>query len=910
MAPSHFAAPTRPISLFAQLGGTPDAGGVWSGPSAVIAGNFDPATMTAGVYTYTVNGIAPCPAETATVTVAVNTPPDPGVDGTITLCSTDAAVTLFAQLGGTPDAGGVWSGPSAVVAGNFDPATMSAGVYTYTVNGIAPCPAESATVTVAVNTPPDPGVDGTITLCSTDAAVTLFAQLGGTPDAGGVWSGPSAVVAGNFDPATMSAGVYTYTVNGIAPCPAESATVTVAVNTPPDPGVDGTITLCSTDAAVTLFAQLGGTPDAGGVWSGPSAVIAGNFDPATMSAGVYTYTVNGIAPCPAETATVTVAVNTPPDPGVDGAITLCSTDAAVALFAQLGGTPDAGGVWSGPSAVVAGNFDPATMSAGVYTYTVNGIAPCPAESATVTVAVNTPPDPGVDGTITLCSTDAVISLFAQLGGTPDAGGVWSGPSAVIAGNFDPATMTAGVYTYTVNGIAPCPAESATVTVAVNTPPDPGVDGTITLCSTDAVISLFAQLGGTPDAGGVWSGPSAVIAGNFDPATMTAGVYTYTVNGIAPCPAESATVTVAVNTPPDPGVDGAITLCSTDAAVALFAQLGGTPDAGGVWSGPSAVVAGNFDPATMSAGVYTYTVNGIAPCPAETATVTVAVNTPPDPGTDGTITLCSTDAPVALFAQLGGTPDAGGVWSGPSAVIAGNFDPATMSAGVYTYTVNGIAPCPAESATVTVAVNTPPDPGVDGTITLCSTDAAVALFAQLGGTPDVGGVWSGPSAVIAGNFDPATMSAGVYTYTVNGIAPCPAESATVTVAVNTPPDPGVDGTITLCSTDAAVALFAQLGGTPDAGGVWSGPSAVVAGNFDPATMTAGVYTYTVNGIAPCPAESATVTVAVNTPPDPGGWHHHACSTDAVALFAQLGERPMRVVWSGRARWSLATSTPRR
>jgi hypothetical protein len=92
----------------------------------------------------------------------------------------------------------------------------------------------------------------------------------------------------------------------------------------------------------------------------------------------------------------------------------------------------------------------------------------------------------VDGTITLCSTDAVISLFAQLGGTPDAGGVWSGPSASVAGNFDPATMSAGVYTYTVNGIAPCPAESATVTVAVNTPPDPGVDGTITLCSTDAV----------------------------------------------------------------------------------------------------------------------------------------------------------------------------------------------------------------------------------------------------------------------------------------------------------------------------------------------------------------------------------------------------------------------------------------
>ncbi|MFN6115101.1 MAG: hypothetical protein ACK46C_04390, partial [Flavobacteriales bacterium] len=144
---------------------------------------------------------------------------------------------------------------------------------------------------------------------------------------------------------------------------------------------------------------------------------------------------------------------------------------------------------------------------------------------------------------------------------------------------------------------------------------------------------------------------------IDPATMSAGVYTYTVNGIAPCPSESSPVNVTINTPPDPGPSGAITLCSSDAPVSLFSQLGGTPDASGTWSGPATGAGGMRAPATMSAGVYTSTVNGVAPCPSEQATVTVSINTPPDPGTSGAITLCSSDAPVSLFAQLGGTPDA-------------------------------------------------------------------------------------------------------------------------------------------------------------------------------------------------------------------------------------------------------------
>ena len=878
--------------LSTALGGTADAGGTWSGPSPVNGSVFDPGTMNAGTYTYTVNGIAPCPSATATVSVVVNTPPNNIVDGFLTLCSSDAAVSLFAQLGGTPDAGGTWSGPSAVAGGMIDPATMSAGVYTYTVAGTTPCPDESATVTVTINTPQDAGTDGSITLCYSDAATSLFAQLGGTPDAGGTWSGPSAVVGGMIDPATMNAGVYTYTVAGTAPCPDETATVTVTINTPPDAGTDGAITLCSSNAATSLFAQLGGTPDAGGTWSGPSAVVGGMIDPATMSAGVYSYTVAGTAPCPDESATVTVTINTPPDAGTDGAITLCSSDAATSLFAQLGGTPDAGGTWSGSSAVVGGMIDPATMNAGVYTYTVAGTAPCPDESATVAVTINTPPDAGTDGALALCATSPSTSLITALGGTPDPGGTWTGPSGIVGGLFDPAIMVPGDYTYTVLGAAPCVTASAIITVNVVTDPDPGTPGSLTVCTSAYTLDLFAELGGTPDAGGTWSGPSILDNGLFDPATMSAGIYTYTITVPPPCTSVNSTVTVTTVQPPDAGNDGSLTLCISSPATALITSLGGSPDAGGTWSGPSAVSGGSFNPATMSVGTYTYTVAGTSPCPADVASVDVNVVAAPDAGTPGTTTVCSTDAAFDLFNELNGTPDAGGTWTGPSAITGGLFNPSTMLPGVYTYTIAVPPPCVNATSTVTVNMVQPPHAGEDGSLTLCISSPATALIASLGGSPDAGGTWSGPSTVTGGSFNPATMSVGTYTYTVAGTSPCPADVATVDVNVVAAPDAGTPGTVTVCSTDAAFDLFNELNSTPDAGGIWTGPSAIQGGQFDPATMLAGIYTYTIAVPPPCVNATSTVTVNMVQPPDAGndGSLTICISSPATALITSLGGSP--------------------
>ena len=97
----------------------------------------------------------------------------------------------------------------------------------------------------------------------------------------------------------------------------------------------------------------------------------------------------------------------------------------------------------------------------------------------------------------------------------------------------------------------------------------------------------------------------------------------------------------------------------------------------------------------------------------------------------------------------------------------------MGAGIYTYTVAATAPCDTDAtATVIVTEQQRPDAGTDGNLTICEGDVPTEaqLFAQLGGTPDLGGTWS-----------PALVGAGIYTYTVAATAPC-ANDATAQVTV--------------------------------------------------------------------------------------------------------------------------------
>ncbi|MBD3638883.1 MAG: gliding motility-associated C-terminal domain-containing protein [Crocinitomicaceae bacterium] len=843
---------TDPVtSLLGQLGGTPDATGSWSGPSALgggSSGNFNPATMNAGVYTYTVNGTPPCTNASSTVTVTLSPAPDAGTNGSTSFCPSDPSADLFNSLGGTPDAGGTWSPALASGSGVFNPAVDPGGTYTYTVTNS--CGTATADVNVTLNPNPDPGTNGSATFCPSDPSADLFNSLGGTPDAGGTWSPAMASGSGVFNPAVDPAGTYTYTVTNS--CGSLSADVVVTINPAPDAGTNGSASFCPSDPSADLINSLGGTPDAGGSWSPALTSGSGVFDPAVDGAGTYTYTVTNS--CGSATADVAVTINPAPDAGTNGSLTICATDPSTDLFNQLGGTPDAGGTWSPAMASGSGVFDPAVDPAGTYTYTVtNG---CGTISADVTVSVVSAPDAGTNGSTSFCPSDPSADLFNSLGGTPDVGGTWSPALTSGSGVFDPAVDPAGTYTYTVS--ASCGTSSADVTVTIDPAPNAGSNGSTSFCPSDAPADLFNSLGGTPDAGGTWSPALTSGSGVFDPATDAAGTYTYSVTTV--CGTATADVVVTINPNPDAGTNGAISYCPSDPSSDLFNELGGTPDAGGTWSPALTSGSGVFDPATDAGGTYTYTVTNT--CGTATADVVVTINPAPDAGTNGAVTFCPTDAPADLFNSLGGTPDAGGTWSPALTSGTGVFDPATDPAGTYTYSVTNS--CGTITADVVVTISANPSPGTNGAVSLCSSDAPIDLFNSLGGTPDAGGTWSPALTSGTGVFDPSVDPAGTYTYTVTACGGGPI-TADVVVTLNPSPNAGTNGTLTLCDNDPATDLFNALGGTPDAGGTWSPALTSGTGMFDPTVDAAGTYTYSVTNSCGTATADVNVTVTNCAPP---------------------------------------------
>lgn len=99
-------------------------------------------------------------------------------------------------------------------------------------------------------------------------------------------------------------------------------------------------------------------------------------------------------------------------------------------------------------------------------------------------------------------------------------------------------------------------------------------------------------------------------------------------------------------------------------------------------------------------------------------VLVSIDPLGDPGENASLTICSTDAPFSMLAELNGTPVNTGEWFGPGNVALPDdiFDPATDLPGVYTYSV-AFGNCEAH-AELTISMALPTQIEISDDVTVC------------------------------------------------------------------------------------------------------------------------------------------------------------------------------------------------
>jgi hypothetical protein len=428
-----------------------------------------------------------------------------------------------------------------------------------------------------------------------------------------------------------------------------------------------------------------------------------------------------------------LTVNPSPTAAISGSNSICGGTGTNITFT---GTPNATVTYTvngGPNqTIVLDGIGTATLATGnlitnttysLVSVSVVGPPICSQPIASSAIITIVPPPVATFNYPTPICKNAANPLPTFTGG--GIAGVFSSSPAGLnfvntnTGEINLATTLPNTYTIT-NTIAAaggCPAISATFVLVINTAP--------ALTITSIPVSTTTCLGVSNVT--LTVSPNTLLNYNWSPAPGLSGTNglsvvafpssatTYTVVGTESngC-TSSASVLVNVSIPSNAGTNASVTICSNGSNVDLFNSLGGTPQATGIWSGPSVLTGGNLGTYTTGvnvAGTYTYTVAGTAPCPSATATVIVTVNDPPFtgityPGSPFCSNYVGSVNPV-ITGVTGGTFSSNPI--GLSINGAGAITPATSSPGTYTvtYQVPFSGGCSAYNVTQTVVIQALP-----------------------------------------------------------------------------------------------------------------------------------------------------------------------------------------------------------
>ncbi|MFN8238067.1 MAG: gliding motility-associated C-terminal domain-containing protein [Chitinophagales bacterium] len=697
-----------------------------------INGTWSPALNNTATTTYTFSPTAGQCANSTTLTITVNQKVTPTFNPVAPICSG----TVLNPLPTTSTNG---------INGSWSPALNNTATTTYTFTPIAGQCANTTTLTITVNQKVTPTFNPVAPICSGDVLNPLpTTSTNGIP---GTWS-----------PALNNTGTTTYTFTPTAGQCANTTTLTITVNQKVTPTFNAVAPICSG----TVLNPLPTTSTNG---------INGTWSPALNNTATTTYTFTPTAGQCANTTTLTITVNQKVTPTFNPVAPICSGG----NLSPLPTTSTNG---------ITGTWSPALNNTSTTTYTFTPTAGQCANSATLTININSNTTPTFNQIAPICSGDVLNPLP-----TTSTNG--------INGSWSPALNNTATTTYTFTPTAGQCATSTTLTVTVNQKVTPTFNQVAPICSGDVLNPLpTTSTNGIP---GTWS-----------PALNNTATTTYTFTPTAGQCANTTTLTITVNQKVTPAFTPVTPICSGTVLNPL--PTTSTNGINGTWS-----------PALNNTATTTYTFTPTAGQCANTTTLTITVNQKVTPTFNAVAPIC----PGGTLNPLPTTSTNG---------ITGTWSPALNNTATTTYTFTPTAGQCANSTTLTITVNQNTVPTFNQVAPICSGDVLNPLPTT--STNGINGTWS-----------PALNNTATTTYTFTPTAGQCATSATLTVTVNQKVTPTFNQVGPICSGTVLNPL--PTTSTNGINGTWS-----------PALNNTATTTYTFTPTAGQCANSTTLTITVN------------------------------------------------
>ena len=732
-------------------------------------------------------------SQTQSQLVTVNSIPSLSVMGNNSIC--EGQTTTFIVSGANSY---LWS-----TGASSDRITVNTeGFYMVTATDIHGCQ-NTATVTLAVHTPPTLKINGRTTICQ--GGNTLLTATGASSYEWSSGEVTQAITASLI-------GIYSVTGTDQYGCSATKS-VTVTQSTV-NATFDGERYFCHGESTT-----LGVVGDAGNSYQWFDGTTTNTIT--VTSPGLYSVTVTNAAGCQSVLST-TMSEYTVTIPTIIGTMTIC--EGQTTTLRASGGSSY---VWDNGStqALISVN------ATGTYTVTSTNQYGCTATNS-ATVLVNPLPTVNILSQNSICRGESVSLTAISSGSTYN----WSSGENTASITVSPTSTT--TYTVLVTDENGC-TNTASHQVVVNQLPNIYVMGQNTICQGDTT-ELMALGGATFEWNTGQTTPTLQVS--------TPGTYTVTATSIHGC-SSTTSVSVAMHLLPNVTFSGNTTTCAGTPTTITAAGANAYQ-----WSNG----ATGSTLTTSTQGVYYVTATSIQGCVSHDS-VSVTVNPNPVLQVTGDNYVCA-----GYFATLTASGATSYQWSNQSTEASISVSPSsTTSYTVTGYDANG---CHA-SVTKVVTVEALPQVSILGNKTICAGQSTVLSA--------VGGIsynWTTGDTISEIVLSPSSTQ--TYVVSVTNTYGCVA-SAAATVTVNSLPEISFYGNMTICQGNTTT--ISAGGGSNYLWSTGAQTSSIVVG-------TSGMYGVTATNAQNC---SATDSVYVKVNPNPQvqiSGDDHVCSGSVITLTA--------------------------